>query len=203
MARWQFHGRDVHGCLPFFPDQPAVVGEIYRVLAPGGRAVVSFAAEQLPEGVETREARGFAGTYTALSEATATRMVQAAGFERVTVSWASVAGDHELIGRVLRLLGGDQMDIVIGYKPPRRAVSKYDTLVRLLEAHGGSEVHLTLKEISDTVRGGLPASAYKYAAWWANEPDGRYVQAKAWTASGWRTSHLDLDQQQVTFTRQT
>lgn len=188
--------------FPFFPHQQAVLGEIFRVLRPGGRTVVSFAAEQLPEGVESRQARGFAGTYTAISEATARRMVQAAGFERVNVSWVSVAGDHQLIGRALRLLGGDQMDIAIGYKPVRRTVGKYDALARLLDADGRPEVRLTFQEISDAVRGGLPPSAYKYAAWWANEPDGRHVQARAWTAAGWHTSHLDLDRQEVTFTRQ-
>lgn len=189
--------------FPFFADPQAVLAEMYRVLQPGGRAVMSFAAERLPEGVQSRQARGLAGTYTALSEATATRMVQDAGFAQVSLSWTSVAGDHELIGRVLRRLGGDQMDIVVGYKPLRRAVSKYDALVHLLEADGRSEVHLTFQEISDAVRGGLPDSAYKYAAWWANKPDGRHVQARAWTSAGWRTSHLDLDRQEVTFTRQT
>ena len=188
--------------FPFFPDQQAVLGEIFRVLRPGGRTVVSFAAEQLPEGVESRQARGLAGTYTAISETTARRMVEATGFERVSVSWTSVAGDHQLLGRALRLLGGDQMDVVTSYKPGRRTVSKYDALARFLDDDGRPEVHLTFADISDAVPGGLPASAYKYVGWWANESTGRHVQARAWTAAGWRTSPVDLARQTVTFPRQ-
>jgi ubiquinone/menaquinone biosynthesis C-methylase UbiE len=101
----------------FFPDPQAVLPEFLRVLRPGGRAVVSFAAERLPEGVASRQARGVAGTYTAISEATARRRVESAGFDPVIVSWASIAGEHRVVGSVLRLFGEDEMDIVFGQKP--------------------------------------------------------------------------------------
>jgi hypothetical protein len=39
---------------------------------------------------------------------------------------------------------------------------------------------------------GPPASAYKHAAWRANDATGRHVQAKVSTTADWRTSHLDL-----------
>ena len=103
--------------FPFFPDPQAVLAEFFRVLRPGGRAVVSFAAQRLPEGVESRQARGVAGTYTAISEATARHRVESAGFDPVIVSWASIAGEHRAVGSVLRLLGGDELDIILGQKP--------------------------------------------------------------------------------------
>ncbi|MGB7980020.1 MAG: methyltransferase domain-containing protein [Candidatus Nanopelagicales bacterium] len=103
--------------FPYFPDPQAVLGEFFRVPRPGGRAVVSFAAHRLPEGVESRQARGVAGTYTAISEATARRMVELKGFDPVIVTWASIAGERRVVKSVLRLLGGDEMDIVIGHKP--------------------------------------------------------------------------------------
>jgi cyclopropane fatty-acyl-phospholipid synthase-like methyltransferase len=103
--------------FPFFPDPQAVLAELFRVLRPEGRAVVTFGAHQLPEGVESRSARGIAGTYTVIGEATARRMVESAGFDPVTVSWVPIAGEHSLIGAVLRVAGVDKQDIVIGKKP--------------------------------------------------------------------------------------
>ncbi|MCV2395168.1 methyltransferase domain-containing protein [Actinotalea sp. M2MS4P-6] len=103
--------------IMFFPDQPAALAEFHRVLQPGGRALISFAAEQLPEGVESRTARGVAGTYTAISATAARQMLEQAGFDPVDVTWVPIAGEHQRIGGVLRALGGDQLDVVIGRKP--------------------------------------------------------------------------------------
>lgn len=103
--------------FPFFDDPQAVLAEFFRVLRPGGRVVVSFAAEQLPEGVEARQSRGFAGAYTVISATRATALVESSGFEQVHLTWAPIAGHHQVVGAALRRLGGDQMDIVVGHKP--------------------------------------------------------------------------------------
>lgn len=42
----------------------------------------------------------------------------------------------------------------------------------------------------------LPASAYKHAAWWANQGRG---QSLGWESAGYRTARLDLQRQQVSF----
>jgi hypothetical protein len=45
--------------------------------------------------------------------------------------------------------------------------------------------------------GGLPPSAYRHRAWWAN--DASHVQARAWLDAGWRVSEVNLDAQRVEF----
>lgn len=42
----------------------------------------------------------------------------------------------------------------------------------------------------------LPGSAYKYAAWWANQGRG---QSLGWEGAGYRTAKIDLKSQQVSF----
>ncbi len=175
--------------FPFFSDPKAVLAEMYRVLRPAGRVVVSL---------------------TATSEAAARGMVEAAGFDHVDVSRAPTAGQHGLISRALHLLRADEMDVVVGFKPvapPGRTSGgtsggKYGALARLLGTQARSEVQLTFDEISDAVPGGLPPSAYKHASWWANDASGRRVQARAWMAAGWRTSHVDVKGQEVTFAKE-
>ena len=78
-----------------------------------------------------------------------------------------------------------------------QAVSKYDPLRELLDAARG---HRTFRfdELAQHV-GGLPQSAYVHAAWWANENDGRHVQAAAWMAAGYLVREVNLAQQRVTF----
>jgi hypothetical protein len=51
----------------------------------------------------------------------------------------------------------------------------------------------------DKMIGGLPPSAYLYSAWWANEPVGQHVRARAWMESGRRVAGVDLRTKRVRF----
>ena len=57
---------------------------------------------------------------------------------------------------------------------------------------------MTFAEVSQVV-GGLPPSAYRYPAWWANDRRGRHVQAIAWLEPGRRVESVDLERQVVRF----
>lgn len=66
---------------------------------------------------------------------------------------------------------------------------------RLVDA--ASQVKLRFTEVA-ALAGGLPPSAYRYAAWWSNNPT-RYAQAQAWLDAGHRVAEIDLDRERVTF----
>jgi hypothetical protein len=56
-------------------------------------------------------------------------------------------------------------------------MSKYDALAELLRRKRGLRTQLDLRfaEISIAVPGGVPSSACRHAAWWANETSGSHV----------------------------
>lgn len=59
---------------------------------------------------------------------------------------------------------------------------------------------MRFNEIEDVLGFGLPASARKYQAWWANDDrEGR--QSSGWLSAGWLTDQLDLAGEKVTFRR--
>lgn len=60
-------------------------------------------------------------------------------------------------------------------------------------------VRMTFDEVGALV-GGLPPSAYRYRAWWANN-GGTHVQAVAWLEEGWRVDEVDLGRQVAAFGR--
>jgi hypothetical protein len=75
-------------------------------------------------------------------------------------------------------------------------MAKYDGLRDRL-MHGGAELTMTFEEVAELIPGGLPASAFKYTAWWAN--DSTHVEARAWLDAGRTTSAVDLASRRVTF----
>lgn len=76
-------------------------------------------------------------------------------------------------------------------------MSKYDPLRDHLRGCGGSVV-MTFDEVSDLI-GGLPSSAYRYSAWWAND-DTTHSNNRSWGDAGFRAAP-NLDTRIVVFTR--
>lgn len=79
-------------------------------------------------------------------------------------------------------------------------VSKYEPLEKHLRGLDRSLEHsLSFADIERILGFHLPLSAHKYQAWWANQRNGRHVQANAWLDAGWHTQDLNLKAGQVTF----
>lgn len=79
-------------------------------------------------------------------------------------------------------------------------MAKYDALKRHLLGQPGDRVRMTFDEIADLV-GGLPDSAFRHQAWWANERGGSHVQARAWMNAGFAAEALNQERRLVTFRR--
>lgn len=78
--------------------------------------------------------------------------------------------------------------------------SKYDPLSTFLRGQSLRQIDMTFDQIADLV-GGLPASADKWPAWWANEAtNGRHVQSKAWLQAGFHAV-ADQSSRRVRFNR--
>lgn len=77
---------------------------------------------------------------------------------------------------------------------------KYRPLHVLLAGSSSETLTLAFTQIDGLV-GGLPPSARRYRAWWANEKGGRHVQATAWLAAGYAVVEVDLLFERVTYGR--
>lgn len=73
---------------------------------------------------------------------------------------------------------------------------KYAALSRFLEDRVGQLVEIDFDAIGALV-GGLPVSASRHRAWWAN--DASHAQARAWLEAGWRVAAVDLTRAHVRF----
>lgn len=82
--------------------------------------------------------------------------------------------------------------------PPSR--SKYDALRDRLTTESSDSVTETFGTLADLV-GGLPPSARKHQAWWANESSGAHVQARSWMSAGFRVAAVDQSEGWVRFER--
>jgi CBS domain-containing protein len=62
-----------------------------------------------------------------------------------------------------------------------------------------TSVQMTFLEIERLLGKKLPASAFEYRAWWAN--DSSKPQSAAWLDEGWRTVAINMNERQLTFIR--
>lgn len=76
-------------------------------------------------------------------------------------------------------------------------MSRYDALTARLKSLAEPHVVLTFDEL-DQMRGGLPDSAKKYAAWWANKASSQ-AHARAWLDAG-RHAKPDFRTRRAVFT---
>jgi hypothetical protein len=79
-------------------------------------------------------------------------------------------------------------------------MAKYQPLTGHLNRVKGDRHPLTFAEIETIIGGRLPASAYRYRAWWSNNPENS-VMTKAWLAAGWYSSDVDMEGKKLVFRR--
>ena len=63
------------------------------------------------------------------------------------------------------------------------------------------DVTMSFEQIERIINDKLPASAYKYQAWWANEKNPHQPEKQAITNSGWKVDTLNLREKWVKFRR--
>lgn len=103
-----------------FPDPPAVVAEVFRVLRPGGRAVLNI-GERVEPGTATHRIRNDLGWVWAEDDVRA--MVEQAGFADVTiryVPWGEDTAANRLFAKVIGKLVGPitgDLRLARGVKP--------------------------------------------------------------------------------------
>ena len=60
----------------------------------------------------------------------------------------------------------------------------------------------SFSQIEEIIEAKLPQSAHKHNAWWANEKDGRHVQAHAWKDAGWEVMSVNQKEKWGQFIRE-
>lgn len=77
---------------------------------------------------------------------------------------------------------------------------KYEPLKVFLKSRREARVRMSFADVAKAARTPLPQSAYRYAAWWANDSTS-HVQARAWLEAGFKTAEVDMEAQRVEFVR--
>jgi DNA-binding transcriptional regulator YiaG len=78
--------------------------------------------------------------------------------------------------------------------------SKYQPLLDALRQSEQAHVTLTFAAIEALLCEALPPSARSKRGWWSNRSKGA-LQATAWMSAGYLMAAIDLDNEQVTFTK--
>ena len=105
-----------------FPEPEQVVGEVFRVLRPGGRAVLNI-GERVPAGTQTHRAWGGIPVW---AEDDVRAMVEDAGFDEVTIQyvpWGDNSPVERVFAKVVGPMGGD-LRLACGIKPLRAGADR-------------------------------------------------------------------------------
>ena len=77
---------------------------------------------------------------------------------------------------------------------------KYRKLYAHLLSLSSPEWKASFADIEVIIGDNLPASAWNYQDWWAN--DVAHSQGAAWLAAGWETARVDMDAETLLFRRE-
>lgn len=84
---------------------------------------------------------------------------------------------------------------------PSGRTSTYEPLHDYLVASSDSILPMSFAEVERILGRGLPNSARRYPAWWANEQSGTHAHAHSWMDAGWSTRRVDINAATVEFYR--
>ncbi len=77
-------------------------------------------------------------------------------------------------------------------------MSKYEPLTAHLRASGRASLPVTFDGIERIVGVKLPPSAFKYRAWWSNNPTNSVI-THAWLDAGYKTANVDMAGRKLVF----
>lgn len=78
--------------------------------------------------------------------------------------------------------------------------SRYAPLAIWLDGQDKNQVSLAFEDIEKIIQDELPPSARNHRHWWANDSVS-HTQAQQWLDAGWSVSNVNMNREQVTFSR--
>lgn len=77
-------------------------------------------------------------------------------------------------------------------------MSKYQLLATHLHQSEQDSIAMTFAKIERIVGAKLPPSAFKYRAWWSNNPMNSVI-TRAWLDAGYKTENVDMSKRKLIF----